>query len=149
MGYYDDADADLLMKPWYFPPDGQQFSGRKAGNDSHGDPILGAYIPWWDTNTMNWRDLIHGRDWAWQMNQGLLANYRGVAGDWFRNNNDRPGMAGPFPEPPAAYIALCTWMDKINSDGTTEVDGSGNPYRTFKEFAVVKGGSPICPTPAH
>lgn len=137
MGYYDDADADLLAKPWYFPPDGQQFAGRLA------TITLGDFTPWWDAQTLNWKLLIKARDWAGQLNQGLLANWQGVAGDWFKNNRDRPGMAGPFPEPPKAYVALAAWMD------TGETDGNGNPVRTFEEFKVVQGGQPVCPTPAH
>ena len=137
MGYYDDADEILLSKPWYFPPDQQQFAGRQATYD------LTTFVPWWDSNTLNWRLLIYARDRAWQLNQGLLANYQGVAGDWFRNNKDRPGLAGPFPEPPAAYIALTKWMD------TAELDGNGNPIRVFEVFDVVQGSQPVCPVPAH
>lgn len=137
MGYYDDADADLLAKPWVFPPDGQQFSGRLA------TITLGDFTPWWDSNTLNWKLLIKARDWACQLNQGMLATYQGVAGDWFRNNKDRPGMAGPFPQPPAAYVALTAWMD------TDEMDGNGNPGRIFEEFKVVQGSGLVCAVPQH
>ncbi len=142
MGYYDDADVDLLAKPWYFPPDGQQFTGRQATINT-GD------FQWWDTNGMNWRDLIKARDWAWQLNQGMLITWQGVAGDWFRNNRDRPGMAGPFPNPPAAYVALTKYVDKVSSDGTVETDGNGNPVRMFEQFAVVQGSALVCPVPQH
>jgi hypothetical protein len=141
MGYYDDADAELFKKGWYNPLEGQCFAGRKATV-----PLDAS--PWWDSNTMNWKLLIFARDWAWQQNQGLLGNYQHVADEWIQNNHARPGQAGPFPEPPKAFVAFTEWVVKVTGN-EIEMDGNGNPVRMFYRFDVRQGSQPVCPTPAH
>ncbi len=143
MGYYDDPDVELLSKAWFFPLENQWFAGRQTTIN------LGDFTPWWDSNTLNWKLLIYARDRAWQMNQGLLANYSQVMAQWRQNEQDRPGQNGPAPQSPMAYIALTKYVIRQSSDGTVELDQNGNPAKMFYVFDVVPGSQPVSLVTTH